>query len=84
MPRIVLDLPPDSLRANRRSGQDWRNVLKEKRQYMADCQTRALLQRAEWQGFRVQYPTHLRAIVYLGRTLTGKRRQTADSPDVGY
>lgn len=76
MPKLVLPLPPNSLRLNRRIG-GYRGKLSMKDRYVEDCQKEALLQGKEWQGVVQQWPVHLTATAYL------PARWRADASDIG-
>ncbi len=77
MPWLIIPLPPDSLRTNRRRGQHWAVTRKAAADYRAAVATEALLGRAHWQGIPVMWPAPLRIYLYLGKG------QRADNTDVG-
>lgn len=77
MPKLVLPLPPNELRLNRRIG-GYRGKMGLKDRYAEDCQKEALLQAAQWRGIPQQWPVPVKGTVYLP-----SRRWRADPSDVG-
>ena len=76
VPRLVLPLPPNELRLNRRIG-GYRGKLGLKERYMQDCQMAALTQAAQWKGIPQAWPVHLTATAFL------PARWRADPADLG-
>lgn len=75
MPIITLPLPPIELKVNRIAGEHWGEYQKAKREYRLKCDS--VLRSYEWGPDDGAYPVHVTATVFL------RKRQKADTPDVG-
>ena len=76
MPRLVLPLPPNELRLNKRIG-GHRGKMGLKDRYMHDCKMAALTQAAQWKGIPQTWPVCVKGTVFL------PARWRADCADVG-
>lgn len=76
MARLIFDLPPAALRANRRAGQHWGATHKAVREYREHCE--AVINAVQW-GEPKAGAVPLVVVVYVG-----KGQKLPDLSDVGF
>src|SRR3990167_539535 len=76
MGKIILPLPPISLKANRVLGQHWGAAYRDKKGYRLACQ--AAIAAMEWSEDDERYPVHVTVVAYVGKGM-----HLPDLKDVG-